>query len=171
MLTCETGDILLYSTPPNFDTCLVIEGERMEDPGESRYFFHVAIALDANRKIEARGKTVAIDQIDYGQFAVFRPPVPPSRIQAGIEAVRECIGQHYDWLAIINDGMSYLTRDLAHLPDKWVASSEHKRKICSSLVALYFKTASWGPKFGLTVSPEDIYEAVKEWPVVGLTAG
>ncbi|MFB5192646.1 hypothetical protein [Alicyclobacillus fastidiosus] len=167
MLICESGDILLYETPPNLDTRLILKGERMEDPGGARYFYHVAIALDANWKIEAQGKTVAITDIDYGRFAVFRPPIPPSRVKNGVAAVRDCVGQNYDWLAIMNDGLSYLTRGRIHLPKRWVESSERKRKICSSLVALYFNAAKWGPKFGLTVSPEDIYEAVKDWPAVG----
>ena len=113
MLICEAGDILLYGTPPNFDTHLILDGERMEDPGEDRYFFHVAIALDANRNIEAQGKTVAIDQLDYGKLAVFRPPIRAPRMKTGIEAVRECVGQRYDWLAIINDALSY--RNGAHI--------------------------------------------------------
>lgn len=166
MILCKAGDILLYEKPPNLDTRLILDGERMEDPGENRYFYHVAIALDVNRKIEAQGATVAIDQIDYGKFAVFRPPIPESHVKAGIASAMKCVGQKYDWLAIINDALSYLTRGLIHIPDKWVESSERKRKICSSLVADYFKAAQWGPKFGLTVSPEDIYEAVKEWPVM-----
>ncbi|WP_436663535.1 hypothetical protein ACOALA_13405 [Alicyclobacillus acidoterrestris] len=171
MIICEPGDILLYGRAPNLDTRLILKGERMEDPGEDKYFYHVAIALDANWKIEAQGKTVAITEIDYERCTVFRPPIPEWRVKLGLAAVMRCEGQKYDWLAIVNDGLSYLTHGLVHLPDTWIASVEHKRKICSSLVALYFKSAQWGPKFGWRVSPEDIYDAVQDWPVTGQAAG
>lgn len=159
------GDILMYRHAPNFDTKLIQFGEELEDGCEQDEYYHCAIALNPNTKIEAQGKSVAVDQIDYGNFDVFRPPLMADQISEGLSAVKECIGQRYDWVLIIDDALRYLTRNLIHLPVRYVKSEERKKKICSSLVALYLDAAGWKKDWSLSVSPEDVYLAVKDWRV------
>lgn len=166
MILYRPGDILLYRDPPNFSTRLIIDGERMEDPDEHPYYYHVAIVLNTQLKIEAQGKNVAVARIDNGGvFDCFRAPIPRSNIDDGLDKIRKYVGQPYDWSAIVDDALRYLTCGIVHLPEKFVLSMERHRKICSTLVSDYFKAAQWGPKFGLGVSPQDIYDAVKDWPV------
>lgn len=164
MLICEPGDILMYRHGNTLDKRLIDFGERLEDGAQSPMYYHVAIALGPNLKIEAQGKSVAIDTIDYGNFDPYRPPLSAAQIHDGLTAVKKCVGQPYDWWLIINDALSYLTHGIVHLPTKWIESEERKSKICSSLAALYFKAAGLGVRWALSVSPEDIFLAVKEWP-------
>lgn len=160
------GDILLYRDPPTWATRLIIDGEHMEDPREKRYYYHVAVVKNPRLKIEAQGKNVAVAPIDNGGvFDVFRPPVPHENIQEGLYAIEKYEGQAYDWAAIVDDGLRYLTHGIVHLPDKFIYSMERHRKICSTLVGDYLMATHWGPYFGIGTSPEDIYDAVKDYPV------
>ncbi|WDL96956.1 hypothetical protein [Alicyclobacillus sp. ALC3] len=164
---CGAGDILLYHRPPNLSTRLIEDGERLEDPGEPEYFYHVAIALDKYTKIEANGKTVAKANIDYGKFRTFRLPFGHDAIQRGLNLVLSYEGEPYDWPLIIDDGLRYATHDLVHLPVAYIRSEERRRKVCSSLAAkdLVAVRPEWAPLLGRNSSPEDIYNVVKSFPV------
>ncbi|WDL97791.1 hypothetical protein [Alicyclobacillus sp. ALC3] len=160
---------MLYHKPPNLSTRLIEFGEKLEDPGHAQYFYHVALALGPYYKIEADGKTVAINPIDYGKFEGFRPPIPPKQRDAALAQVHKLVGEPYDWWLIIDDALKYGTCGVVHLPVRFIKSEERHAKICSSFLRKYFEDAEWGPRERITVSPEDIYLAVKAWPVGGQT--
>ncbi len=167
MYIAEPGDILLYRKSPSIADRLVEFGERLEDGAQDREYYHVAIALNANDKIEAYGKSVAIHPIDYGNFDAFRPPIAPRRIGIGLGTIRQYVGQAYDWWLIIDDALRYISRGVFHLPVSFIRSTERRGKVCSSLVVSYFKAAYWGPNLTSNASPEDIWIAVKDYPVEG----
>jgi len=161
---CWPGDILFYDNPPNLSTHLIVDGEHLEDPGEGVYFYHVAIALDANDKAEADGKCVEINPIDYGKFIAFRPPLSRAQIRWGLFALRELVGERYDWWMIADDALRFITHNVIHLPASFILSSERHRKICNTLAAAYLEAAGWGLS-ELPRSPEDLYNALRYWPV------
>lgn len=163
---CKPGDLLFYSRTPNLSTRLIEYGERMEDPGQSVYVYHVAIALGAYDKLEADGHSVAINPIDYGKFEACRPPMSPARINRGLAKVCTYVGQRYDWPLIVDDGLRYATHNVIHLPVAYIRSQERHEKICSTLVAKYFAACPWGAALGRNASPQDIYEVVKDYPVM-----
>lgn len=160
------GDILLYSHAPNLSTRLIQFGEELEDGMQPVECYHVAIALDGYRKIEADGKNVAINPIDYERCAVFRPPIDKGHIRQGLGETLKLVDQPYDWVLILDDALRYFTHNYIHLPVQYVKSQERRKKICSSLVAFYFGKAQWG-HLGRNASPEDVWLQVKDWPVVG----
>jgi|GEM_PF-5092489 len=166
MFDCYPGDILMYDKPPNFSTHLIVDGEHLEDPGQSIYFYHVAVALDAKAKIEANEHKVAIADIDYGNFLVFRPPISAVDVFKGLDAVKKLEGQGYDYLMILDDTLRFATENLVHLPDDWVADAETHRKICNTVVYYYLKAAGH-PIPTMPRSPEDVYIWVKDWLVQG----
>ncbi|GMA64939.1 hypothetical protein NZD89_06025 [Alicyclobacillus fastidiosus] len=172
MYLAKPGDILLYRKSPSIGDDLIIEGESFEDGRQDREYYHVAIALDANNKIEAYGKSVAIHPIDYGNFDAFRPPIGSHRVKSALAVIRRCVGQGYDWWLIIDDAIRYLTKFIPkrlggpwHLPVSFIQSDERRGKVCSSLAVAYLNAALWGPKLGRNASPEDIYLAVKDFPI------
>lgn len=173
MYLAKPGDILLYKKSPSILDKFIIDGEILEDGLHHREYYHVAIALDASNKIEAYGKSVRIDAIDYGNFDAFRPPISHPRIQTALSAVQKFVGQYYDWWLIVDDALRYMTRFIPrvlggpwHLPVSFIKDEERRGKVCSSLVVKYFTAAHWGPKLGRNASPEDIYLAVKDYLVL-----
>lgn len=161
----------MYRYAPNLDTRLIQLGELLED-GRPRPYYHTAIALDVNRKIEAQGKTVAITEIDYGNFEPFRPPLTRTQIEEGLSVVLADEGEPYDWPLIIDDGLRYLTHNLVHLPVGWITSEERRKKICSSLVVAYFKASGWRPAhpkktLSRNSSPEDVGIYIQDYPAAG----
>ncbi|MCF8566926.1 hypothetical protein LLE49_19590 [Alicyclobacillus tolerans] len=170
MYIAEPGDILLYRKPfAAYIPDIAIDlGEMLEDGPQPKYFFHCAIALNANVKLEADGRRVAVHPIDYGKFEPYRPPIPRGRREKGLQYVETMEGQRYDWIVDIDDGLRYLTHNHVHLPVRWVQNIERHAKNCSDLVGAYFNKVMWGPKhFGLNTSPEDIWLAVKDYGVRG----
>ncbi|MFB5192747.1 hypothetical protein [Alicyclobacillus fastidiosus] len=172
MYLAEPGDILLYRKYPSIGHDLIIDGEILEDGRQQREYWHVAIALDVKNKIEADGKTVAIHPIDYGNFDAFRPPIGSRRIDLALSVIRQFVGQGYDWWLIIDDAIRYATKRIPkclggpwHLPAAFIQSEERRAKVCSSLAVAYFNAAVWGPKLDRNASPEDIYLAVKDFPI------
>ncbi|MCL6442088.1 MAG: hypothetical protein K6T83_01255 [Alicyclobacillus sp.] len=162
---CKPGDILLYPHPPNLSTRLIELGERLEDGKQPIEFYHVALALGPYDKLEADGKRVEVNPIDYGKFIAYRPPIPKDRRDKALAEMRKYIGQPYDWWLILDDALRYLTRGVVHLPVRFISSQERRKKVCSSLVARYLAAAEWGPKLGPNSSPEDLWLAVREYPV------
>lgn len=160
----KAGDILLYGHAPNFETRMIQFGEILEDGIQDQEFYHVAIALNALNKIEANGKYVEINPIDYGKFSIFRPPIDQLNIKKGLDESCQLVGEPYDWLLIFDDVLRYLTHNFIHLPEKWINLQERHKKICSSLVAFYFRKAGWHDSKDQP-NPEDIYLMVKNWRI------
>ncbi|EPZ47618.1 hypothetical protein [Alicyclobacillus acidoterrestris] len=159
------GDILLYRNPPTFLTHLIDIGEYFEDGQRSPIYYHVAIALNDKEKIEANGNQVAIAPIDNGgTFDVYRPPILPRNIRDGLSYVKSLEGQRYDWLLIVDDALRYSTHNIVHLPVAMVKRSERYRKICSTVVAEYFRAAHYINLSG-NVSPQDVYLAIADFEV------
>lgn len=162
------GDILLYRKGGHVSEALIDFGEELEDGIQAREYYHVAVACNSQLKIEANGfEPVCITNIiDDGTFDVFRPQIPISRIRDGLYALRKLEGQKYDWWTIADEALRDLTFNLIHLPENFINDEERRRKICSTLVAFYFRKCEWGVlKRWPKPSPEDIYLLVKEYQV------
>lgn len=161
------GDILLYRKDPSVFDGLVDEFEEMEYRKQKEYFYHVGIALNNFETIEADGRYVEVNPIDYERADIFRPPINQQSINYALGEIRKYIGQSYDWILILDDALRYLTRNLIHLPVRYIRSRERHAKVCSTLVAKYLGYAGWGPLYGLNVSPQDLWFAIKDYEVVG----
>lgn len=165
MLICQPGDILVYYRNPSVIDRGIQLAEEIEDGPQPRFYYHVAIALDANRKLEAY-RRVGIHPIEYNDtFDVFRPPIAHRRRDNALQFVRSFVGQRYDYILILDDALRYLTHGHVHLPVRYVKSLERHMKVCSSLLVRYLLKAMWGPKLGRNASPEDVYLAVKDYGV------
>lgn len=162
---CRPGDILLYRKKRTLSTDAIELGEWLEDGAESREYYHVAIALDAYRKIEADGRSVAINLIDYGNFDAFRLPVNKSRRLWALSRIRNFVGQPYDWWLILDDGLRYLTRNKIHLPVHFIVDEERIKKICVSVARKYINYTKWPNRLTRNASPEDIWLLANKWPV------
>ncbi|WAH40635.1 hypothetical protein NZD89_20320 [Alicyclobacillus fastidiosus] len=163
--TVQPGDILLYRSLRNRNTKLIKFFERCEDGPQVRGYYHVAIALDSQLKIESNGKRVTIEPINYGMFDVFRPSIPSQQRNAAINYLKGFYGQPYDWWLVTDDLLRYFTHNVIHLPVSFVQIEERNKKTCSSLVSQYFSVAKWGPALSQNVSPEDIYRYLKNYQV------
>jgi hypothetical protein len=165
MIQCQSGDILLYRKSPTLFEQLVEDFEQFED-GRQRYqFYHCGIALDTWNTIEADGRRVNVNPIDYEKASIFRPPIQNPDINYALGKIRKFIGQRYDWMLILDDAIRYLTHNKIHLPAKYIRSTERHAKVCSTLVARYFYFAGWGAFYGFNESPEDIWLSVKDYEV------
>lgn len=165
MFTCQPGDVLLYRKDPSLFDRLVDEFEEAERPKQKKYFYHCGIALNQFETIEADGRYVEVNPIDYERAEIFRPPISQQSINYALSEIRRYIGQRYDWMLIIDDALRYLTRNLIHLPVGYIRSIERHAKVCSSLVAKYFFYSGWEQFYGVNESPEDIWLAVKDYEV------
>jgi hypothetical protein len=161
----EPGDILLYRKLRNRKTESIKFIQRLKDGPHVREYYHVAIALDKQSKIEANGKVVTIEPVNDEQCDVFRPPIPPQQRNSGIDYMKRLAGEPYDWWLVTDDILRYVTHDVIHLPVGFVQAEERNKKICTSLVVQYFSAAKWGPKLSPNVSPEDIYLLVKKYEI------
>jgi hypothetical protein len=161
------GDILLYYKGGAWSAPLIDLGEILEDGWQKREYYHCAVALDAQQKIETDGYPVKVDNIQYdGSFDLFRPPIPAQDIRRGLDATRQLIGQKYDWLLIVDDALRFTSRGIIHLPRRWIESEERRRKICSSLVVYYLRAAGWhGVRRWPPATPEDLFLALKDYQV------
>lgn len=139
--------------------------EWFEHHGEPTYFYHTAIALGPSQKIEADRRISIRPIVVDDTYLVYRPPIPKSRVDKALEKIKEREGELYGFLLVIDDALRYPTRGRLHVPE-WIMKRYHDDD-CSSLVALYFHYAEWGPKLGRHASPEDIWLAVKDYPVAG----
>lgn len=161
----QPGDILLYRKLHNGHTESIRFLERLENGAQALEYYHVALAFDSQSKIEANGKKVTIDPIDFGSFDVFRPPIPLQQRNIAIQHMKDLVGEPYDWWLVADDILRCVTRNVIHLPVSFVQIEEQHKKICTSLVVQYFTAAKWGPTFHLNVSPEDIYFSVRDYRI------
>lgn len=159
------GDILLYRKNPSVFDRLIVEFEEKEHRKQKEYFYHVGIALDSWNTIEADGRYVEVNPIDYERAEIFRPPISQQSINYALNEIRKYIGQRYDWMLILDDALRYITRNLIHLPIGYIRSTERHAKVCSTLVRRYFFYAGWGLFYGVNESPEDIWLAIKDYEV------
>ncbi len=160
------GDLLFYYRVKNPYEEAVDVGEYFELGHQSRYYYHVAIALSSAEKVEADGHFVAKHRLIYnGAFDIFRPPAPYR--ERGINAILAEVGERYDWWLDIDDGLRYLTRDRIHLPVEFIRNRERKEKQCVTLALRYLALAGYQAPFrlGRNSSPQDVYRAVKKWKV------
>lgn len=164
----QPGDILLYYKGGGWSAPAIKLGEILEDGLQPREYYHAAVALDAQHKIETNGFPVSITEIIFDKsFDVFRPPIEPEDIQRGLHETLKLIGQKYDWVAIVDDALRFLTQGVFHLPTRWVMSEERRRKICSSMVNYYLWQAGWtGIRRFPPPTPEDLGLALKPYQVI-----
>lgn len=164
---CRPGDVLIYFKAPNLTTRIIEYGEERIDPGEDRYAYHVAVALDAFAKIEADGKETEINPIDYGRFEVYRPPYPdPARMSSALLWGCAQRGRLYGWIGIIDQGIRDISGGRLHLPRWFVTWADKRWPYCSTLAQSIISKAGfdgiprWPPP-----SPEDVYKTVKLYQV------
>ncbi|WAH35060.1 hypothetical protein [Alicyclobacillus dauci] len=163
---CEPGDVLVYFKPVNLTTRLIEYGEERIDPGEDRYAYHVAIALDRYNKVEANGQATEINPIDYDRCEVFRPPYDPAKLPGALAWAHMQVGRLYGWIGIIDQGLRDISGGLLHLPRWFVTWANNRWPYCSTLAQSIMSQAgfdgvpNWPPP-----SPEDVYKTVKQWPV------
>ncbi len=169
----QRGDVLGYYKATTTLEALIQFGERLEDGPHNREYYHVAVALDNFSKIEADGVKVAINPItsDNG-YAIFRLPVSQSKIDQALTKLRGLMGQRYDWVLIVDDGLRYLSkgitgRELLHLPAWFVRRKERTEKICVSVLRKYCNYLHYEPIGNLDTwsSPEDWCLALEDCEV------
>lgn len=165
MFTAEPGDILLYRRLQTTEVREIDFIERLSDGSQPYYYYHCAIALDANMQIESNGKTVVTQLIVDEGFDAFRPPVRTEERNSALELLQRFVGQKYDWILIADDILRAFTHHLIHLPVSLVTSEERHRKICSSLVVRYLNAAGCKTNLNQNALPEDIYFTVKDYQV------
>jgi len=157
------GDILMYFRSPNAIDLGIDLFEWFKRHGDPTYFYHTSVAVDCRDQIEA-ARRIRISPITTADtYLIFRPPVPQQDVRNALGKLRKRIGQRYGYLLIIDDALKYLSRDRVHLPD-WLMTHYHLDD-CSALVAEYFGYAQWGPELGRSASPQDVWRAVRRWPV------
>jgi hypothetical protein len=168
----KTGDFLFYHRVRTAGEALIDLGATIEDGEQPRIVYHCALALDEKNKIEAVSpQGVRIAPIVYdGAWVATRPPIRPGQIDRGIEACKKDLGEHYDNWLIVDDALRDLSewvfkRPVLHLPEWLVHRTERAKKICSTLLLVYGRAASWVPSSveqkGKNVSPEDWWIATR----------
>lgn len=162
---CRPGDVLLYEHPPTRLTKLIEDGECREDPGEKRYFYHCAVALDAYSKIEADGRDTTINPIDYGNFACFRPPYDPVKLDGALSWARTQEGRLYGWIGVFDEGLRDISGGYLHFSKWFITWANNRWPFCSWLGGEIMNRAGFMVPMWPPPCPEDIYEAVKKWPV------
>lgn len=169
LVTAREGDILLFYANPTFEQELIELGERLEDGPQPRMYYHCAVATGERRKIEALSRVYETSISYDGSFDVFRPSIPLVNVRKGLRYLRGLLGERYDWLLIVDDGLRYLTQSIVHLPKRMVLNNERQRKICSSLVADYLDKAGFrcGLKTYAIPSPQDLAIALQPYQVTG----
>lgn len=163
----EKGDLLFYYKKKNFLIFgnLIKFGEFLEDGRQEKTYFHVAIALDDKTLLEADGKTVTKNPIDYEDgFDVYRVSLP--KLDDAIQYALSLEGEKYDWTLIIDDGLKYLTHGFIHLPEEMIDKLEKHMKICSTLAEVYLEQGGFTGKIRDEASPEDVYLPIKQYIVV-----
>lgn len=155
----QRGDILLYRKPPTFFTRLIEFGESLEDEGEDKYFYHVALALSDSRKIEADMLKVSERDIDFSESCEVYRPI--GDVEPTIPLVTSHIGEMYSLLADVDDGLSYLTQGKFHLPAQIEGLIAQHMVNCSQLLQPYVTFLYHTPGKAYFTSPEDIYQQVK----------
>lgn len=169
MINVLPGDLLFYRKNPNLFNRLVDVAEEVENGRQKYEFYHCSIALNQWEKVEADGRRVNVNPIEPDGYSVFRPPINQQSINYALFEIRKYIGQRYDWTLIADDALRYLTHNHIHFPVNYIRSTERHAKVCSSLVARYFFYAGWSSFYGFNESPEDIWLAVKDYEVTGVS--
>lgn len=171
----RTGDILMYYRPtkPHRLVERAIQlGEILEDGIQDREYYHVAIAVDAQTKVEANGVYVAKADIEKNRsFDLFRPPIAHHVRHQAMQTILTMEGQKYDWWLIFDDVLRYISFGLLRLPESFIAEREQTEKICSTLVGRYLRLAGYKHVDKRFPSPEDIYLAVKRYKVSEVSHG
>lgn len=162
---CKPGDCLVYFKSRTFTADLIRFGEERMDPGEDAYAFHVAIAMGPYEKIEANGKETSKAPIDYGNFLRFRPPYDPVKLPNAIDWLKSQKGRLYGWIGVIDQGIRDLTYGRLHLPRWLITWINNRWPYCSWEGADFVNKAGFKISMYPPPSPEDFYNAVKEWPV------
>lgn len=154
----KQGDILLYYRPPTFLTKLITFGEILEDGKQKREYYHVAVVVDSEHKVEANGKNVSIAPIhNGGVFDAYRlNSVYQNKIPYAIEQVISYVGQPYDYLLIFGLAIEYISFGWARFPKHILKHSEEKSKICSTLAQQFLWYCGIPPIKDFD-SPEDVY--------------
>lgn len=173
MSILEPGDILLYR---EFQSDIVAEfaidvGEFLEHGPEPHEYYHVAIVEGDGRKIESNTEKVEILEIGEAPFDPFRPPLSNIQIKIGLNAIFSLVNQPYDWWLIADEALREITDNVIHFDEAFIHGKEMKEKICSTLVSYYFLRAGFqptnmGPGIWPKPTPEDIWLAVKDYPVL-----
>lgn len=176
MTELKRGDILLYYDFEQNELGKLIKGvikfgERLEDPNQSRYYYHTAIVLDPETKFEADGLKVTKHPIepydkDKELYDVFRPYIDPLIIENALQYILNFDGQLYDWFLILDDALRYSSGLELHLPSKFINFTEKHMKICSSLIEFYLIQGKFIDKPKNYCSPEDVFIDIKESKVV-----
>lgn len=165
---CEPGDLLIYSKNPDFFDKLVDLGEELEDGVHKVEVYHIAVALDRYKKIEALTTDVAVDSIDYGNFVICRPPYDPDNLKEALRWALTQEGKPYGWLGVIDQGLRDISGGLLHFP-KWIMIRTNNRwPYCSWLTNRITHRAGWTdvPKWP-PPSPEDIWLRAKAFLLKG----
>lgn len=172
----RTGDLLFYHRVRTAGEALIDLGATLEDGQHTLTMYHIAIALGPYSKIEAiMPGGVHIAPILYdGTWTATRPPLTTQQINRGIAAAKMDIGQHYDKVLIVDDGLRDISCALfhsewLHLPEWLVHRSERLEKICSTLVNVYAEAAPMRiPRVpGGSQSPQDWWLATREYQIQG----
>jgi len=166
----KPGDILLYDRVRTAVEALIDFGENLADGPQSDTFYHCAIALDSQNKLEADGKQIAQHPIVYdGSWRLFRPPISPAANARALAADQKLVGQKYDDWLIVDDGLRDATHNIIHLPGGFIASKELHGKVCSSFLLAHFRAAGSPLADGLTanVSPQNWYPRLRRYEVTG----
>lgn len=162
---CKPGDCLIYFKSKSVTAELIRFGERLQDPNEDMYAFHIAVALDKYRKIETNGAPTEIRTIDYGNFLVFRPPYDSAKLPAALRWIQKLEGRWYGWIGVIDQGMRDLTGGYVHLPRWLITRIDNKWPYCSWEYGEFANRAGFSLPMWPPPSPEDVYDAVRQWRV------
>lgn len=167
--TCGPGTALFYFRATQFDERLVDEGEEWQDPKAPRYYYHVAVALDAKEKIEALGIGVCRDNIVYdGAFDAISPPVDPKKKNEALAKLLTLVGQRYDWWEDLDDALRIISYKLfghewVHLPVKLIRSTARREKNCVAVLRKYLKWAGSPVRIPLFATPLQAYQRIHEY--------
>ena len=169
----QPGDVLGYYKANNAYDDLIQWAEYAEDGIRHPEYYHVAVALDAQRKIEAVEGGVRIDPIvQDGTFNTFRLPVAPTRVAPALAKLERLVGEHYDNWLIVDDALRYFSLGLTgseciHLPTAFIRRKQRTEVICVSVLRRYCRYAGFKAPNWLTTwsSPEDWGTALEGWQV------
>lgn len=165
----QAGDVLAYWRTSNFTEELIDAGEVLEDGPQEREYFHVALALNSTQKIESLTSTgVGLHKIIYdGSFDVFKVPMTDTKKNRALNAALSLVGERYNWWAVVDDGLRYLSGGKVHLPKKFIDWTERYTKECSGVLFFAFRKALWKPALRINAypppSPQDVVDMLKPY--------